>query len=88
MVCAVMTAEFLEFSRRRGNDLITPRPEYRFPGLKAGDRWCLCAARWYEAYRAGVAPAVVLSATHETALDLIPYPALRAHALDPPASDL
>jgi uncharacterized protein len=68
VVCAVMTAEFLAFSRSRGNDLSTPRPEYEFPGLKPGDRWCLCASRWREALDAGVAPQVVLAATHVRAL--------------------
>lgn len=70
-VCARMTAEFLDFSRRRGNDLVTPRPEFHFPGLKPGDRWCLCAARWKEAHEAGVAPPVVLEATHEAALRIV-----------------
>ncbi len=79
-VCAEMTAEFLAFSRSRGNDLVTPRPEFDFPGLKAGDRWCLCAARWKEAFDAGVAPPVILSACHERALDVVPLAALRAHA--------
>jgi uncharacterized protein (DUF2237 family) len=79
-VCARVTAAFLEFSRRRGNDLSTPRPEYRFKGLEAGDRWCLCAARWLEAYAAGAAPPVVLEATHESALSIVPMKALLAHA--------
>jgi len=70
-VCAVMTREFLEFSLSRGNDLITPRPEYVFSGLKPGDRWCLCASRWVEAYRAGLAPKIVLEATHENTLNFI-----------------
>lgn len=70
-VCAIMTEEFLRFSVSRGNDLVTPRPEYRFPGLKPGDRWCLCVARWEEARRAGVAPPVVLEATHEAALRVV-----------------
>ena len=68
-VCAEMTAEFLEFSRSRGNDLSTPVPEYEFPGLKPGDRWCLCAARWKEAYDAGMAPRVVLEACHVSTLE-------------------
>ncbi|MEM7802138.1 MAG: DUF2237 domain-containing protein [Chloroflexota bacterium] len=68
-VCAVMTDEFLEYGRARGNDLITARPEYRFPGLKAGDRWCICLSRWIEAYNAGVAPQIVLESTHESMLD-------------------
>ncbi|PSL07885.1 DUF2237 family protein [Cecembia rubra] len=71
-VCAVMTQEFLEFSQRQGNDLITPRPTWDFPGLKSGDRWCLCASRWMEAYHAGVAPFVVLEATHEKTLEYLP----------------
>lgn len=81
-VCAQVTAEFLEYSRIRGNDLITPQPEWDFPGLKPGDRWCLCAARWLEAYRAGVAPPVVLRATHARALGTVPLALLKAHALD------
>ncbi len=82
VVCARMTAEFLEFSRQMGNDLVTPRPEFGFPGLKAGDRWCLCAARWLEAFEAGVAPPVVLAATHESALEIIPLVDLKGRALD------
>lgn len=70
-VCAVMTQEFLSFSYLKGNDLMTPRPEYRFPGLIAGDRWCLCASRWLEAYQAGVAPKLILEATHEKTLEYI-----------------
>jgi uncharacterized protein (DUF2237 family) len=81
-VCAVMTEEFLAFSKARGNDLSTPRPEFGFPGLKPGDRWCLCAARWMEAYAAGRAPKVRLVSTHRRALDFCPMEALRAHALD------
>lgn len=81
-VCAVMTADFLAFSKSRGNDLSTPRPEYGFAGLKPGDRWCLCAARWMEAYQAGMAPKVRLVSTHRRALDVCPMEALRAHALD------
>lgn len=69
VVAAVVTDEFLQYSKARGNDLITPYPAYGFPGLKAGDKWCLCAARWKEAYDAGVAPPVVLEATHEKALE-------------------
>ena len=83
VICVRVTAEFLTFSARRGNDLATPRPEYRFRGLKPGDRWCLCALRWREAYDAGVAPAVVLESTHERALDFVPLAWLRAHSLDP-----
>ena len=80
-VCAEMTAEFLDFSRERGNDLSTPRPEFGFPGLKPGDRWCVCAARWLEAYRHGTAPRVALDATHRRALEVVPLTALRTHAL-------
>ncbi|PKQ06856.1 MAG: DUF2237 domain-containing protein, partial [Alphaproteobacteria bacterium HGW-Alphaproteobacteria-10] len=81
-VCAVMTADFLAFSKARGNDLSTPHPEFGFPGLKPGDRWCLCAARWMEAYAAGKAPKVRLVSTHKRALDICPMNALREHALD------
>jgi uncharacterized protein (DUF2237 family) len=70
-VCAVMTEEFLQFTKSMGNDLITPVPEYSFPGLKAGDRWCLCAMRWLEAYEAGVAPPIVPEATNEKTLEFI-----------------
>lgn len=70
-VCAVMTKEFLEFSLSRGNDLITPRPEYAFPGLQPGDKWCLCASRWAEAYKAGIAPLIVLESSHEKTLDYV-----------------
>jgi len=80
VVCARVTADFLAFSAARGNDLSTPRPEWRFRGLKPGDRWCLCAARWLEANRAGVAPPVVLEATHEAALEIIPKEVLMAAA--------
>ena len=83
VVCAKVTAEFLAFSRSRGNDLSTPRPEYRFAGLQPGDRWCLCALRWKEAWEAGVAPPVVLESTHAKALEWIPLAALQAHALVP-----
>jgi uncharacterized protein (DUF2237 family) len=79
-VCATMTAEFLEFSARTGNDLSTPRPDWGFPGLTAGDRWCVCASRWLEAYDAGCAPRVVLAATHARALEVVPIDALIAHA--------
>jgi hypothetical protein len=70
-VCAVVTEEFLRFTRGRGNDLSTPRPELGFPGLKPGDRWCLCASRWAEAHAAGVAPPVVLAATHARSLEFV-----------------
>lgn len=82
-VCSVMTAEFLEFSRRAGNDLSTPRPEWGFPGLWPGDRWCVCAARWLEAYYAGHAPPVVLGATHLRALEVVPVGLLTKHAVEP-----
>ena len=81
-VCAVMTAEFLEFSKRAGNDLSTPMPEYGFPGLKPGDRWCLCAPRWQEALVAGMAPKVALRATHEGALDYASLADLKRFAVD------
>ena len=82
LVCVKVTKAFLEFSAEAGNDLSTPRPEFRFAGLKPGDRWCLCAARWLEAYRAGAAPDVVLAATHLAALEVVPLDLLRAHALE------
>lgn len=85
-VCAVMTAEFLEFSRARGNDLLTPAPRWGFPGLRPGDRWCLCAPRWQEAYDAGTAPPVVLAATHELTLEWCDREALLSHAVDPPGT--
>lgn len=81
-VCAQVTEEFLAFSRARGNDLVTPVPEYGFPGLKPGDRWCLCAARWREAFEAGCAPRVRLRSTHAKTLEVVPLGALKAHALD------
>lgn len=83
-VCVEVTREFLEFSRVAGNDLSTPVPEFDFPGLKAGDRWCLCVSRWKEALDAGVAPAVSLSSTHESALEWVDLDDLKAHALDDP----
>ena len=79
-VCAVMTAEFLAFSRTAGNDLTTPIPEAAFPGLKPGDRWCLCAPRWQEALDAGAAPQVVLAATHEETLAIVPLGVLKDFA--------
>lgn len=81
VVCAKVTSEFLEFSRTVGNDLSTPRPEYRFPGLKPGDRWCVCALRWLEAYQAGCAPPVVLEATNSAVLRIIRLEVLKACAL-------
>lgn len=80
-VCAVMTAEFLAFSKYVGNDLSTPRPEYQFKGLKPGDQWCLCASRFLQAHDEGVAPRVNLAATHERALDIVPLDVLEANAL-------
>lgn len=79
VVCARMTAEFLSFSAKRGNDLITPRPQWRFPGLKPGDRWCLCATRWKEALDAGLAPPVILAATHSKVLEYVTLEDLKAH---------
>ncbi len=81
-VCVSVTREFLDFSVSRGNDLSTPRPEFGFPGLRPGDRWCLCAARWLEAYEADAAPRVLLRATHRRALDIVPLEKLRAFAVD------
>jgi len=81
-VCVVMTAEFLAFSKARGNDLSTPRPEFGFAGLKPGDQWCLCAARFLEAYEAGQPPRVRLVATHRRALEIVPLEYLREHALE------
>ena len=81
VVCAIMTAEFLAFSKSRGNDLITPIPHYQFPGLKPGDKWCLCALRWKEALEAGVAPPVILEATHEIALDYVAFEDLLEYKL-------
>ena len=81
-VCTEVTAEFLAFSKSRGNDLSTPRPEFDFPGLEPGDRWCLCAARWQEALEAGAAPKVVLTATHERTLEIVDLADLKKHALD------
>lgn len=81
VVCTKVTADFLAFSAACGNDLGTPRPEWRFAGLRPGDRWCLCANRWLEAWHAGVAPPVVLEATHERALELIPLQVLKEHGL-------
>ena len=83
-VCVVVTDEFLEFSKSVGNDLSTPMPAHRFPGLRAGDRWCLCAARWVEAKRAGMAPDVVLEATHARTLEWADLADLEAHRADRP----
>jgi uncharacterized protein len=84
-VCAVVTAEFLEHQASVGNDLSTPRPEFGFSGLRPGDRWCVVAVRWMQAYQAGVAAPVVLASTNELALDVIPLEVLRQHAVDVPA---
>lgn len=82
LVCAEMTAEFLEFSREVGNDLSTPIPEFGFPGLEPGDCWCLCATRWKQAYDAGMAPRVKLAATHISTLEFATLEELQEHALD------
>jgi len=87
VVCARMTEEFLTFSLARGNDLMTPRPEFDFPGLKPGDHWCICATRWVEARDAGVAPPVDLAATHEDALEYASIDSFHDHALEPNDDD-
>jgi hypothetical protein len=84
-VCAVMTGDFLDFQRQVGNDLVTARPEYGFPGLSPGDRWCVVAVRWLQAYQAGVAAPVVLAATNARAMEVVPLAALQEHAVDVPA---
>jgi hypothetical protein len=81
-VCVEVTAEFLAFSKAAGNDLSTPQPDFGFPGLKPGDRWCLCAARWREAFEAGKAPRVILGATHEATLELVELKDLKRYAID------
>ena len=81
-VCAIMTEEFLKFSKSKGNDLSTPVPAFDFPGLNSGDRWCLCAARWLEAYEAGSAPSIIAKATHIRALEIIPMEVIKEFALD------
>ena len=81
-ICVVLTAEFLAFSQAAGNDLSTPRPEYDFPGLQPGQRWCLCAARWLQAYKAGKAPRVALNSTNQSALEIVPLAALKELAVD------
>lgn len=83
-ICAVVTEQFLAHQRAVGNDLITPRPEYAFPGLVPGDRWCVVAVRWRQAYEAGSAAPVVLAATHQRALEVVPLEWLREHAVDVP----
>jgi hypothetical protein len=82
VVCTRVTRAFLDFARAQGNDLVAPAPEFGFPGLKPGDRWCVCAATWRQAFEAGVASPVVLAATHEETLAIIPFDALKKHALD------
>jgi uncharacterized protein (DUF2237 family) len=82
VICTQVTAEFLAYSKAQGNDLSTPVPEHGFPGLRPGDCWCVCVARWREAFEAGVAPPVVMSATHEEALAVVPLAVLKRHALD------
>jgi hypothetical protein len=84
-ICAVLTAEFLEHQQQIGNDLITPMPQYRFPGLKPGDRWCVTARNWLQAHMDGAAAFVVLASTHERALEIVPLETLREHAVDVPA---
>ena len=81
-VCAIVTDSFLTFSKEKGNDLSTPIPEYNFPGLKEGDKWCLCARRWLEAYNAGVAPQIVITATHKRTLEIIKLDILEKYAID------
>lgn len=81
VVCVIMTAEFLAFSRSRGNDLSTPFPQYGFPGLRPGNQWCLCAQRWQEAFEAGMAPQVVLEATHMSALEFVALEDMQKHAV-------
>ena len=81
-VCAIMTEEFLKFSKSKGNDLSTPVPAFDFPGLNSGDRWCLCAARWLEAYEASSAPSIIAKATHIRALEIIPMEVIKEFALD------
>ena len=83
-VCATMTAEFLEFSRSQGNDLVTPRPEFDFPGLASGNSWCLCVSRWIEAHQAGCAPPLYLEATHLSVLEYVDLEILREFAIDSP----
>ena len=83
-ICAVVTAEFLDHQRSIGNDLTTPRPEYRFPGLAPGDRWCVTAVNWARAYQDGAAAPVVLASTHESVLQIVPLEVLRHHAVDVP----
>ena len=83
VVCAIMTDEFLRFTRNLGNDLITPLPYFQFPGLKAGDKWCLCVSRWKEAFIEGLAPPVILESTHAKALDYVSFESLLEHKYTP-----
>jgi hypothetical protein len=83
VICAQVTEQFLTYTKTQGNDLSTPVPNYNFPGLKPGDRWCLCASRWKEAMEDGVAPPIILAATHEAALKYVSLAALQEHAIDP-----
>jgi hypothetical protein len=83
LVCAQVTAQFLEYTKAQGNDLSTPVPAFHFPGLKPGDRWCLCASRWKQAFEDGMAPPVVLEATHAAALEYVALEELQQHAIDP-----
>lgn len=87
MVCAVMTEDFLTFSKECGNDLSTPMPQYNFPGLNPGDQWCLCALRWVEAYKNNKAPQLVLKATHQYMLQVVPLDILKQFAVDIPPED-
>jgi len=84
-ICAVVTSEFLEHQRSIGNDLVTPMPQFRFPGLVPGDRWCVTAANWLRAYKDGLAAPVVLASTHERVLEIVPLAALKQHSVDVPA---
>ncbi|MEO0506356.1 MAG: DUF2237 domain-containing protein [Bacteroidota bacterium] len=88
VVCAIMTDEFLRFTRNRGNDLITPLPYFQFPGLKAGDKWCLCVSRWKEAFIEGLAPPVILEGTHAKALDFVSFESLLEHKYTPEQNEL
>jgi len=81
IVCARVTDKFLDYSKKKGNDLITPKPQFNFPGLKTGDQWCLCISRWYEAHKAGVAPPIDLHATNIKALEFVPLEILKAYSL-------
>ena len=87
MICCIMTDEFLAFSKERGNDLSTPMPQYNFPGLKAGDQWCVCALRWVEAYKNGQAPKVRLESTHQAMLQVVPLEVLKQFAVEDTSSE-